>query len=247
VEFLEETPPNTAVAIFGLGRPVRVAGTVAKWEIDTPELRLYCSRDDGERRFATDFKAITIGRERYQFLKYTCRDCQDEVHSIAVVIQCNVLGDGDGDVEVLKLGQFPPFGSRVPRRIAKLLGDDLELYQKGKRAEAQGLGIGAAAYFRRIVENQWQQLVRELRESASRLGAADLSAYDSALRDNQFKKAVALLKDALPQRLLVQGQNPLTLLHGALSTELHNLSDEECVEVAGDIRRVLEAMLENIV
>jgi hypothetical protein len=152
----------------------------------------------------------------------------------------------NADIEATKLGQVPVFGSPVPRRIAKLLGDDFELYQKGMRAEAQGLGIGAAAYFRRVVESQWQQLVCELRDAASRLGATDLSAYEAALSSNQFKRAVDLLKDVLPQKLLVQERNPLTLLHGALSAELHKLSDEKCVELATDIRMVLGTMLENI-
>jgi len=57
----------------------------------------------------------------------------------------------------------------VSARIQKLLGaEDLELYRKGMRSEAAGLGVGATTYFRRIVENQWRLLVRELRSYLQR-------------------------------------------------------------------------------
>jgi hypothetical protein len=244
MKFLAETPPNSPRRIDGLAK---YGGNPPRWRIQAPELELHCSKDDGTRIFGTQAGAVTLWEpdRHFEHLHYACRNCGGGQHVFSVVI----ARDHDsqrGDVVVMKLGQFPPFGAPIPTRIKKLLGDDAELYDKGKRAEAQGLGIGAAAYFRRVVENQWRQLVHELKEAASRLGATDLSAYDAALNGNQFKKAVSLLKDALPQRLLVQGQNPLTLLHDALSAELHNLDDEKCVELAADIRMVLGATLENI-
>lgn len=41
-------------------------------------------------------------------------------------------------------------------------------------------------------------------------------------------------------------KNPLTLLHQPLSEGLHDLTDEECLQQAADIRIVLTALLENI-
>jgi hypothetical protein len=52
------------------------------------------------------------------------------------------------------------------------------------------------------------------------------------------------VKDAIPQRLLIEGQNPLTLLHSALSKGLHTNSDETCLELATDIRVVLAELAE---
>jgi hypothetical protein len=73
--------------------------------------------------------------------------------------------------EAMKLGEYPPFGAPISKRIARLLGEaDLELYRKGIRSEAQGLGIGAATYFRRIVDNQWRQLVTEIRDPDRAVG-----------------------------------------------------------------------------
>ena len=40
-----------------------------------------------------------------------------------------------------------------------------------------------------------------------------------------------MLKDAIPSKLLIlDRENPLTLLYKSLSRQLHDLSDEECVQ-----------------
>ena len=150
--------------------------------------------------------------------------------------------------EVMKLGEYPPFGAPISTRIQKLLGkDDLELYRKGSRSEAQGLGIGAATYFRRIVDSHWKLLVTELRRAAETLGHADLAVFDNALKEPQFSTAVKMLNDAVPDKLLIlNGDNPLTLLYSPLSIQLHELTDEACLQQAADIRTVLPALLENI-
>ena len=98
-----------------------------------------------------------------------CRDCQTTSKTFTVLIDQGDSADG----EAMKLGEFPPFSAPISSRIQKLLSEsDLELYRKGVRAEAQGLGIGAATYFRRIVEEQWQRLVTEIRQAAVQLGVA---------------------------------------------------------------------------
>ena len=129
---------------------------------------------------------------------------------------------GDGITEVMKLGEYPPFGAPISARIQKLLDkDDLELYRKGSRSEAQGLGIGAATYFRRIVDSHWKLLVKELHRAAEKLGHADLAVFDNALQAPQFSAAVEKLKDAIPDKLLIlNGENPLTLLYSPVAGEL---------------------------
>jgi hypothetical protein len=47
------------------------------------------------------------------------------------------------------------------------------------------------------------------------------------------------VKDALPQRLWIHGQNPLTLLHNAISNDIHAGTDQDCLEIATSIRAVL--------
>ena len=246
--FLETTPPNTPVRISGLAVSLGNA-----WKIVNPYIELHCEHDDGVRRFdPTASSYVFLARPitpSYEFIAYRCRDCQSSTKTFAVLIQNDESAFEDlGSVEVMKLGEYPPFSAPISSRIQKLLSDsDLELYRKGVRAEAQGLGIGAATYFRRIVDEQWQRLVKEIRRAAERLGVEDLGVYDDAMGKTQFSKAVAMLKDAIPEKLLIlKGENPLTMLYKPLSQQLHGMTDEECLQQAADIRLVLTVLLENI-
>ena len=201
--------------------------------------------DDGVRRFdAVHSNSPGIG---FRFLTYVCRDCGKSRKTYALLTRLIRIKD-DGIAEVMKLGEYPPFGAPISTRIQKLLGkDDLELYRKGSRLEAQGLGIGAATYFRRIVDSHWKLLVTELRRAAETLGHADLAVVDNALKEMQFSTAVKMLNNAIPDKLLIlNGDNPLTLLYAPLSIQLHALTDEACLRQAADIRIVLATLLENV-
>ena len=248
VQFLQTVPPNSPMTI-----PALASDSLPRF-IDTPPLDMHCDRDGGLRKFFTKASQrpsanIHLGVEEasdapvYKFVTYICRNCLATEKTFALVIEWN-----DCDVKVMKLGEFPPFSAPISPRIKKLLDNThFELYRKGVRATAQGLGIGAASYFRRIVEDQWARLVTEIRRAAEQLGIEDLSIYDAALQETRFSSAVDMLKDAIPAKLLIlDGQNPLTLLYRPLSQQLHGLTDEQCLQLAGDIRVVLTALLENI-
>jgi hypothetical protein len=53
-------------------------------------------------------------------------------------------------------------------------------------------------------------------------------------------------KDAIPESLRINGQNPLTLLHSALSEGLHALDDDTCLTYAHAIRLVLAELSERM-
>ena len=46
--------------------------------------------------------------------------------------------------------------------------------------------------------------------------------------------------------MLINGQNPLTLLHKALSVGVHESTDERCLERAHDVRVVLIELAERL-
>ena len=243
--FLESTPPNTPAKIAGLIRTRSYQGlSSSERYLGAPELlELHCDEDGGVRRFRMQPRVtLDIG---FRFLSYVCKDCGEFEKTYAM--QVKGIGAG-GIVEIMKLGEYPPFGAPISARIQKLLSkDDLELYRKGCRSETQGLGIGAATYFRRIVDRNWKLLVTRLRRAAKELGRADLAVFDKALKATQFKAAVKMLEDVIPDKLLVlNGKNPLTVLYSPLSVQLHQLTDEECLQQAADIRTVLTALLEQI-
>jgi hypothetical protein len=119
---------------------------------------------------------------------------------------------------------------------------------RGRRAENRGLGISAYAYYRRIIENQKGRVIREISKVAQRLGASAevLSTLNHAATETQFSKAVEDVKSAIPPVLLLDGHNPLTLLHKALSEGIHAKSDAECLDLAQSIRVALTELAERI-
>jgi hypothetical protein len=151
-------------------------------------------------------------------------------------------------VDVQKLAEWPPFSPRTPSKVMSLVGPDRDLFLKGRRAEIEGLGVGAFSYYRRIIEGQKNRLLDEIIRVARHLGvpADAVSRLEAAKLETQFSKAVENVKDAIPHVLYIKGHNPFTLLHGALSEGLHDASDEACLVAANDIRLLLVAFAERL-
>ena len=130
-----------------------------------------------------------------------------------------------------------------------MIGPDREAFLKGRRAENQGLGIGAFSYYRRVIENQKSRIIDEIIKVATRIGAKQemLDNLKKAQTETQFSKSIEMIKDGIPESLLISGgHNPLTLLHSALSEGLHAESDEDCLEYASSIRIVLSDLAEKL-
>jgi hypothetical protein len=63
----------------------------------------------------------------------------------------------------------------------------------------------------------------------------------SAQSEKQFSKVIETLRDvsAIPAVLLIDGHNPLSLLHDLLSVGIHQLNDGECLERAREAETIL--------
>jgi hypothetical protein len=157
-------------------------------------------------------------------------------------------GQKDYPGECYKIGELPVYGPPTPSRLISLIGPDREIFLKGRRCENQGLGIGAFVYYRRVVENQKARILDEIIKVSEKIGASAtvIETLRNAKKETQFKKAVESIKDALPQVLLINGQNPLTLLHSALSEGLHAQTDEHCLGIAHAVRVVLTELSDRL-
>ncbi|MGY0573549.1 hypothetical protein ACTGJ9_022760 [Bradyrhizobium sp. RDM12] len=119
---------------------------------------------------------------------------------------------------------------------------------KGRRCENQGLGIGAFAYYRRVVESQKNEILDEMIAVSRKQGASTetIAALGEAKGEIQFSKAVSSVKLGLPDSILINSHNPLTLLHSALSAGVHEHTDERCLELAQAVRLVLVELAERL-
>ncbi len=248
-DFLESTPAYVERRIENLLFDLTPRSSSTAYGVTPPRIQLYCEVDDGIRWCDPEINSFQCSEYTTRFFRYTCRDCGRWKKTFALILVPDVNAT-PRVLTAMKVGEYPPFGSHLAKRLRDLLPkNDLELYRKGLRTEREGHGIGAAAYFRRVVENQWKALVKKLRDAAEKLGtpAERLKVFDEALTQPQFSTAVDMLKDAIPAKLLIlDGRNPLTLLYKPLSVQIHDLSDEQCLQQAADIRVVLNETFDNI-
>src|SRR5207248_1409519 len=79
-------------------------------------------------------------------------------------------------------------------------------------------------------EDQKDRLIDEIVKVCKRIPGAQglIPGLESAKKQIQFTKAIEEIADAIPDVLRIDGHNPLTLLHRALSKGLHAESDEQC-------------------
>lgn len=244
--FLEVTPPGTFTNIPDLYEWWNDGTRI----ISRPDVQLHCDSDScqGVRFFACRSNKQYVPNEdpTTAFLNYECRNCRTTQKLFALMLKAG--GPFDISGSAIKLGELPFFGPPVPSRVISLIGPDREIFIRGRRAENQGLGIGAFAYYRRVVENQKGRLITEIAKVAKRLGATPevLTKFEAAARETQFSRAIDEIRGAIPPVLLINTHNPLALLHSALSEGLHARTDEECLELATSVRVVLTELAERI-
>ena len=246
--FLASIPPGRTARIPDLAQ--KYGDNPRRFQIRNPDIYLHCRTPvicEGFRIFKSENRP-TLWYDQLEdfFIKYTCRNCNASEKLFVVSVKVTDIG---GCGEAVKLAERPVFGPPIPSRLLSLIGQESrDLFLKGRRAENQGLGIGAFAYYRRVVENQRNQVIDQIIKVSRRIKASTefIETLESAKKETQFSRSVEIIKDGIPDILRINGHNPLTLLYKALSQGLHTDSDEECLEIAGNIRLVLTELAEKI-
>jgi len=248
-DFLESSPPNQTVAITDLMKMKLFRGQKYSC-LTTPEIQLHCSHENCNGvRFFRCISGHDIyledGEDKNAFLIYLCSNCQSHMKEFAVKASRDLEGNSGS---IYKFGENPVYGPPVPTKVLKLVGADRELFLKGRRCENQGLGVGAFVYYRRVVENQKNKILKEVRKVLAQLPVASskIEIIDKAIAETQFSKAIAIAGPAIPESLYIGGHNPLTLLYRALSEGIHNQTDEQCLDVATSARVILFELSERL-
>lgn len=201
-------------------------------------------------RFFRRKESYSVGISSHDFtnfyLAYTCSNCQKTTKIFSLSAKADQGDESSG--WCYKFGELPVYGPPTPSRLITLIGPDRDLFLKGRRCENQGLGIGAFVYYRRVVENQKNKILGEIIKVSGKVNAPPevIKTLNDAVHETQFSKALDSVRNAIPQILLINGQNPLTLLYSALSDGLHDQTDEHCLEIAHDVRVVLAELSERL-
>lgn len=252
-EFLESTPPNQEMQISDLCYSDDT-NSGRKIIMYRPTIQLYCNHDNckGTRFFRIsknniyDDIELLIHAYKFIYIKYFCANCQKTEKIFSLAVKAN--DDKKKSGLCYKFGERPPYGPQVSPKLIKLIGPDRDEFLQGMRCENQGLGVGAFTYYRRVVENQKNRIIGEIITVSEKIGApADkIEKLKASLEETQFTKALGMAKDALPESLLINGHSPILLLHSTLSKGVHALTDEQCLELAGNVRFVLGNLSEKL-
>ena len=236
--FLETVPPGKEVIV----NTDITSDNNRLTYLNPPQLQLHCTSEvcQGTRFFnaANTVERLWPKNKNNNFLTYTCRNCSESIKRFAI----RIFYDGETNNWIVsKYGEIPSFGPPTPSRAITLIGGERNLFLLGRRCENQGMGIGAFVYYRRVIESQKNRIFDELIRVISKISPDDgvLKEIEAAKAETQFTRAVDKIKHALPQALFINGYNPLTLLHSALSKGVHEHNDDECLELASSVRTVL--------
>lgn len=137
----------------------------------------------------------------------------DETHHLDYVIltQGNIM---------LKIGQYPSVADlSFPelKEFRKVVSaDDLKELRKAIGLHAQGIGVGAFVYVRRIFE----RLIDKAKELAIADGNIDKTEY----LESHVAERISLLKNYLPDTIV---QNKT--FYSIVSKGIHELSEEDCI------------------
>ena len=233
-------PDSTFLENFPLYRRLQVSVPTTLNAISKPPISMLC----GNCKQVRTFTMTNNYYDQYNYMNYpsngemikatyACSYCTD--FKINFFIQIS-----DKLEWICKTGQFPPWDITGDNNIQTMLGSHRDFLKKGLICESQSYGVGAFAYYRRIVEEIIDSLLDDISDL---LSPDEKNQYADALATTKKTRVtsekIELVKDLLPAILRPNNMNPLALLHGVLSEGLHAETDDKCLELAVEIREIL--------
>lgn len=153
----------------------------------------------------------------------------------------------DTHIYIQKVGLQPEFKPSVDKVVLKYLSRDAQSwYYKANLLQSKGLGIGAFAYYRRIIENELIEIIRHIKK----LPDAHTQEINKLLEEYERRPDTATIYENifkhLPNSLKILGDNPIKLLYNQTSEGLHSLSEADCLARSQHIALILEFTLKKI-
>jgi hypothetical protein len=160
-----------------------------------------------------------------------CVSCKDqEIEFLFHIWTKEKVDEEMVDVFIEKIGVYPEHKSKQDKDVSKYLDrESSNWFYKGSTLLDKGMGIGAFAYFRRIVEKELIGIIEDIKT----LPDAQSSEIDSLLEEHVKNPKVSTIYsnifEFLPHSLKSLGDNPIKLLYNLTSEGLHSLSEDECL------------------
>lgn len=226
-----------------------------KWEVfDKPranraslwinEVEAYCETCEQMRPFqdlrsrgggaGMPLQALQSGESHFVFSCVSCKKqhrkyfLQQEVTEHAIRMQ--------------KVGELPRKALERDRVLQRLFAADAQNYEKAIICLANGYGIAAFAYFRRIIEANISKIFDMLQSDAQDTGGSEeiLKAISELRKESPMSDKIKIANNAVPTHLRPDGLNPLGRLYQVLSEGVHTLSDEQCLDKARTLQECVK-------
>ena len=156
-----------------------------------------CGRVMTFDRIATDYNKDWLSDGTAHRLWFNCRHCRA---GFAVWISWRAVS---GKVSMEKWGEFPRPNIAVPRELIKALDKYADFWRRGTSLRHYGAGIGALAYFRRIVEGSTADLLELLAKAMEIAGDSpeDITAIRRMIHERtRYEEKIEQASRVLPIR-----------------------------------------------
>lgn len=231
-ELLVEKPPGSSVI---LDNNELFAGSILRY----PIIEIYCEECDDKRFFnpGTSSDTISIYSMNNLFVKYVCRNCGEYSKTYSF----SIIYDKSKRFYVYKYGELPDFGDPISTKLRNMIGDNIDLFKKGRKAEYSNLGLGAFTYYRRMVEKLTTRLADEIVKVCRNTNISQdiINKLEKAKSLRPYSDSIKAIQELMPDSLIINGHNPFKLLFDVLSKNIHNESDEKCLSLAKATRITL--------
>lgn len=213
-----------------------------------PVLRSYMS-DDHADQLPEYFNEKTGKLDHISEVVGACQSCGATISFLIRRYSDRAWTDREQGLSIFlqKVGQFPPYDIQPDKEIQKYLtDDDLDAFKKGLTNLSISYGIGAFAYFRRVIENELRRIVQDISQLQFEGVEEVRSAFAAFEVNHQMNNLISAVAKHLPASLKISGENPVQLLYQQLSVGIHSLSEEQCLEKAESIKTLLTFVIKKV-
>lgn len=156
-------------------------------------------------------------------------------------------GNSNKIISVQKVGAFPQIKIIPNKLITKYFQKETQTwYFKGINALNENYGIGSFAYFRRIIEKELINIIEDINS----LPDSHKSEIDVLLKKHKENPKISTIYsnifEHLPSSLKALGDNPIKLLYNQTSEGLHSLTEEQCLNKAKNVLKLLDFVIKKI-
>lgn len=148
------------------------------------------------------------------------------------------------NIYIQKIGINPKMDIKPEKVISKYFERETNnWYYKGINCINENYGIGAFAYFRRIIEKELINIIEDIKSLPDSSEAQITSLLEEHNKHPKVHTIYEKIFPYLPNSLKSLGDNPIRLLYNQTSEGLHSYTEEECLKRAETILKLLKFVI----